>query len=352
TGGAPNMRGKEKGLLGLMRKQNSLFHCIIHQEALVSKLKNGEMQIVMQLVVKVVNFIVSRALNHKLIADYEAECGELVMHNEVRWWSRGRVLEKFLGLLPLIHEFLESKGKGEKELEDPGWIIKLSFLTDIMRHLNALSLQLQGKRKLPSDMLRVVTAFQCKITTLFIPDLCSNCFVHFPKLKSVTSDNPDLLSHYQYKSFVCILEELREEFESRFKDVREYKELFNFIENPFHESVSSLSLVLTDLGANRAKVESKIVEIQMDGIMKSELKAGVYHFWNMVPDAQKVLSIFVSTYTCESTFSTMLTMNIVKRKQRNKLTNEHLDCITRIAMMDYKYCMKKKVKEQKTHFRS
>ncbi|XP_064421803.1 inactive cell surface hyaluronidase CEMIP2-like [Latimeria chalumnae] len=203
----------------------------------------------------------------------------------------------------------------------------------------------------PCFSLALDETFQCKITTLFIPDLCSNCFVHFPKLKSVTLDNPDLLKHYQYKSFVHILEELRKEFESRFKDIMEYKELFNFIENPFHTSVSSLSPVLTDLGADRAKVESEIVELQMDDIMKSELKAGVYHFWNMVPDlqysalkqcAQKVLSIFVSTYTCESTFSTM---NIVKRKQRNKLTNEHLDCLTRIARTDYKYCMKK-VKEQ------
>uniref|UniRef100_H3ANB4 Uncharacterized protein n=1 Tax=Latimeria chalumnae TaxID=7897 RepID=H3ANB4_LATCH len=324
TDGAPSMRGKEKGLLGLMRKQEGIpkfimFHCIIHQEALVSKLKNSEMQIVKQLVVKVVNFIVSRALNHRQFRVLVAEYGNLVMHNEMRWLSHGRVLERFLGLLPLIREFLESKGKGEKELEDPGWIIKPSFLTDITSHLNALNLQLQGKQKLPSNMLHVATAFLCKITTLFIPDLCSNCFVHFPKLKSVTLDNPDLLKHYQYKSFVHILEELRKEFESRFKDIMAYKELFNFIENPFLASVSSLSLVM----------ESEILELQMDDIMKSELKAGVYHFWNIVPDLQyptlKQCVQKVPTYTCESTFSTM---NIVKRKQRNKLTNEHLDCLT------------------------
>uniref|UniRef100_H3AYD8 Uncharacterized protein n=1 Tax=Latimeria chalumnae TaxID=7897 RepID=H3AYD8_LATCH len=66
TDGAPNMRGKEKGLLGLMRKQEGIpkfimFHCIIHQEALVSQIEKW----FMQLVVKVVNFIVSRALNHR-----------------------------------------------------------------------------------------------------------------------------------------------------------------------------------------------------------------------------------------------------------------------------------------------
>ncbi len=44
TDGAPNMKGKEKGVVGLMRKREEIpnfatFHYIIHQEALVAKLK-------------------------------------------------------------------------------------------------------------------------------------------------------------------------------------------------------------------------------------------------------------------------------------------------------------------------
>ena len=45
----------------------------------------------------------------------------------------------------------------------------------------------------------------------------------------------------------------------------------------------------------------------------------------------------MSTYTCESTFSTI---KIVKRKQRNELANAHLDCLTRIAVTNYKYFMR------------
>uniref|UniRef100_H2ZY60 DUF4371 domain-containing protein n=1 Tax=Latimeria chalumnae TaxID=7897 RepID=H2ZY60_LATCH len=79
TDGAPSMRGKEKGLLGLMRKREGIskfimFHCVIYQEALVSKLKNGELQIVIQLVVKVVNLIVSRALNHRQFQVFTYTC--------------------------------------------------------------------------------------------------------------------------------------------------------------------------------------------------------------------------------------------------------------------------------------
>jgi len=362
TDGAPNMRGKENGLIGLMRKREDMpkfasFHCIIHQEALVAKLKNAEMQSVMQLVVKVVNFIVSRALNHRqfraLLNEYNTEYGDLLMHSEVRWLSRGRVLERFLNLLPQIREFLESKGRREAELENPEWVMKLAFLTDITCHLNVLNLQLQGKCKLPGEMLRDVTAFQNKITALFIPD---REFVHFPKLKEITTEDPELLKSFNRDAFVQLLEELRAQFDSRFEDVNKYKDMFNFIESPFNVPVASLSPIIADLCSDRAKLESEIIELQTNDILQHELQSGVHHFWNMVPDTfptvkhcvKKVLSFFVSTYACEATFSTM---SIVKRKQRNRLTNEHLDSLTRIAMTEYRFRMKK-VKEHQAHFRS
>jgi hypothetical protein len=50
--------------------------------------------------------------------------------------SRGRVLERFLFLLPQIHKCVASKGRKEPELDDPQWILKLAFLTDITCHLN------------------------------------------------------------------------------------------------------------------------------------------------------------------------------------------------------------------------
>lgn len=237
TDGAPNMRGKEKGLIGLMRKREEIphfatFHCIIHQEALVAKLKDCELQNVMQLVVRVVNFIVSRALNHhqfrELLAEYETEYGDLVMHNEVRWLSRGRVLELFLSLLPQIREFTASKGRVEPELENPEWIMKLAFLTDLTCHLNALNLKLQGRDKHPAAMLGVVTAFQNKITSLFIPD---RQFVHFPSLTKTTLDNPEMLQSFSYDTFENALKDLGKEFESRFMDVMKYKEFFTFIED-------------------------------------------------------------------------------------------------------------------------
>ena len=92
-----------------MRKRESILNfaaylCIIYQEVLVAKLKNRELKIVMQLFVQVVNFNVSIALNlrhiRKLRQEYETENGDLVMYNEERWLSHGRVLEQFVSPPP------------------------------------------------------------------------------------------------------------------------------------------------------------------------------------------------------------------------------------------------------------
>jgi hypothetical protein len=70
TDGAPAMCGEKNGLAGLVKTQCSDFshqpwtyHCIIHQEVLCSK--SLKMQHVMSVVVKTVNFIRARSLNHR-----------------------------------------------------------------------------------------------------------------------------------------------------------------------------------------------------------------------------------------------------------------------------------------------
>lgn len=50
----------------------------------------------MSLVIRVVNFIVARALNHRQFKALSDEVGNnypgLLLHNNVRWLSRGKVL--------------------------------------------------------------------------------------------------------------------------------------------------------------------------------------------------------------------------------------------------------------------
>ena len=71
TDGAPSMIGRKAGVVAKFREKVQsvnggrdfwTFHCILHQEALCCKLK---MDNVMEVVVRTVNFIRSRGLNHR-----------------------------------------------------------------------------------------------------------------------------------------------------------------------------------------------------------------------------------------------------------------------------------------------
>ena len=109
TDGAPAMCSEKVGVVGLMvEKRNQLslvgpfaaIHCILRQETLCGK--SLQMKDVMDVVAKMVNFIRARGLNHRqfvsFLADLETEYGELLYHTEVRWLSRGKVLQRFFEL--------------------------------------------------------------------------------------------------------------------------------------------------------------------------------------------------------------------------------------------------------------
>ena len=92
-------------------------------------------------------------------------------------------------------------------MKDPNRIIQLILLTDTSCHLNALDLRLQGRTKLPGDMLKITRALQNKIT-LWVPD---REHIRFPKLRATTTSEPSLQQLFSYRGFVEVLEELRGE---------------------------------------------------------------------------------------------------------------------------------------------
>ena len=73
------------------------------------------MKEVVDIVVKTVNFIRSRELNHRqfkfFLVDMDSEYGELLYHTELRWLSRRKVLKPFFALRNEIALFIETKNK-------------------------------------------------------------------------------------------------------------------------------------------------------------------------------------------------------------------------------------------------
>uniref|UniRef100_H3ABK8 DUF4371 domain-containing protein n=1 Tax=Latimeria chalumnae TaxID=7897 RepID=H3ABK8_LATCH len=152
TDGAAAMTGHQAGFIGLLLKHLGwtipAFHCIIHQQSLCSKLKStDELEEVMSHVVKIVDLIHSKPLQHRqfraLLEEIEANYSDIPYFSNVQWLSRGAVLQRFVDLLQPIHDFLKEKGKKDLlgKLENEVWLCDLFFLNDLTRHLNDLNLQ-------------------------------------------------------------------------------------------------------------------------------------------------------------------------------------------------------------------
>ena len=120
TDGTPAMLGSRSGFQKLVKDRSpevTSIHCMIHRQALACKTMPPQLLTVMTLVIKIVNFIKSSALNTRLFRELcegmTASHQTLLFHTQVRWLSKGNVLKRVLELLPEIKIFLDQHGKHE-----------------------------------------------------------------------------------------------------------------------------------------------------------------------------------------------------------------------------------------------
>ena len=101
------MTGYRSGVVAKIKevahKEMLFTHCIIHRKHLASRKLSPDLKNVLTNAVKIVNAITSRPLNSRL---FQALCesmdlqhDHLLLHAEVRWLSRGRVLFAYLNFV-------------------------------------------------------------------------------------------------------------------------------------------------------------------------------------------------------------------------------------------------------------
>lgn len=350
TDGCPSMTGNNVGFISLLQRKYDVnilsFHCIIHQENLSARTTIPEVDDVMKTVINIVNFIRARELNHRkfksLLEELGSEYGDVLLHTGVRWLSRTKVLERFYALRHEIILFLQQNNKVYSELERDSWWCLLAFLCDITEKLGELNRRLQGEHKIISQLASKVFAFEDKLK-MYIEEINIQKLHNFPTLIQAQQNGIDV-SPENYATISNYLVSLSNEFQERFKDLRKIKKCLLLLENPWHLEVATTSQ-LAALGFDVAKLSDELIDFKNDtnleAIFKENREVNKYEeFWKLVPDNYKtlkncahlLLTLFASTYLCESSYSKM---KYAKNVYRSRLTDSHLDDVLRVACSNY-----------------
>ncbi|XP_072380827.1 zinc finger BED domain-containing protein 5-like [Diabrotica undecimpunctata] len=148
--GARAMTGRFGGVATKVKsvaKNCTFMYCSIHRQVLAVKLMPEQFKNVLQDAIKVVNFIKSRALNSRLFSNLCSEMGsnhiQLLLHTEVRWLSRGKMLNILFQLRSEVQLFrMGTDFELRNRLTYEHWLISLAYLSDIFNRINDLNLSL------------------------------------------------------------------------------------------------------------------------------------------------------------------------------------------------------------------
>ncbi|KAL4153622.1 hypothetical protein QTP88_001468 [Uroleucon formosanum] len=324
TDGGKSMSGCYSGLLARVKAVSPLIkwtHCCIHRQALASKPLPADLKDVLDDSCKVVNFIKSRHTNSRIFSLLCEDMGSLhktlLLHTEVRWLSRGKVLTRLFELRHEVQMFFEDHPfRLSSKFNDHEWLQKLAYLSDVFLKLNNLNLTLQNS---------AVTIFQVndKIES-FVKNLefWKTCIENnqpeiFEALHDFLSETDMNLSQGIKHQIVQHLNELKTAFAKYFPKCgkEDHWIMFPFSEIYFKSAVLS------------AREKEKLIELKTDSSFQAAFleKKSLITFWANVKDeypelsykAFNILLPFTSSVLVERAFSSY---TFIKNKYRNRLS--------------------------------
>ncbi|XP_063785805.1 zinc finger BED domain-containing protein 5-like [Pseudophryne corroboree] len=332
TDGAPSMSGRVKGFVALAKQKNPAIvftHCFLHREALISKSVVPELQKVLDETIKMVNYIKSRPLKSRLFSvlcsAMDAAHTQLLLHTDVRWLSRGRVLSRFYELREeLIIFFTSENSEMADRLSDETWCNKVAFLADICQALNTLNKSMQGKNENILTCTDKITTFKEKLTLWGARIKKDNKVEMFELTKSCRLDKN--LVNLILQSLLLLSNNIDKYFPSL--DISS----LDWVRDPFVPSAyASAALSVAE--------EDELAEIRNDrGQKLKHSSTDMASFWLSLRQefpmvTKKVIEAllpFSTSYLCEAAFSAMNTMKCKNRSRLQSLEEDLRVCLSTI----------------------
>ncbi|XP_061913867.1 general transcription factor II-I repeat domain-containing protein 2-like isoform X1 [Entelurus aequoreus] len=235
---------------------------------------------------KVLNFLRASSALRTFLTEVDAAFDDLLVHNNVRWLSKGRVLEPFWAVREELQVFLSQQNSAKAKqflefLQNAGKMEAVAFLADITSHLNDLNVKLQGKKNTLCELMSEVRAFQRKLE-LFKSHIQEELF-HFPKLLELTKGEGDDQCHLE------LLEKLIANFKTGFDGFILGKQVLLFIENTFlitNVSAFSAEAKRVFSWTEAASLQTELFDLQ-EGVAQKEAQCDAITFWSkfQVPSA-------------------------------------------------------------------
>ncbi|XP_072909831.1 zinc finger BED domain-containing protein 5-like isoform X6 [Hemitrygon akajei] len=321
TDGVLSVVGSMKSFVSLVKKENPdivTTHCFLHREVLMSKTLGDDMKKVLDAATKMVTFIKQRPVHSrmfkKLCEHLDKEHTNLLLHTEIQWLSRGRVLNRLFELKGELQEYFQENGRPyfAECFKDEEWLQKLAYLADIFHHMNELNKSLQGPGENVLTSSDKILGFKKKLN-LWKNHVAKGNLEMFPLLLGLES-----VEGYQKVSSLIEhhLEELQKKIGHYFSSLS--TEVYDWMRDPFCESAAQPeNLTLRE--------EEELCELQSNRALKMRFtNLPLDKFWISVKEgypaihrkAMTILLQFSTSYLCEQALSSLTS---IKSKDRNCL---------------------------------